>query len=136
MIMDRYNVYISGHHALADEKTNSANHNYLCNMLDSLGYTWGEVSGCYKGKPEQSIKILDVSSIPVLVGLAQSVNQECILAVRRDTKEAKLIYCDGRPDEIIGQFVPLDSYTISDGKVYVVQPYEVEHTAAHNTIRR
>jgi len=136
MNMDRYNVYISSDHYLADAETNQANHGYLCDMLDKLNYTWRQVEGCYKGEPEATIEVQDISNIPILLGLAQSLNQECILAVKTDTKEAKLIYCNNRSDQIIGKFVPLDAYTIVDGKVYVIQPYEIKHTAAHNTIRR
>lgn len=109
------------------------------NRTDSLerwlragGFATVQVNGCYKGNRERSILIIDDAPSNSLcesavMRLARQYEQESVLAVDAN-RQARLIYCDDRSFESIGQWRGVskktaehsDAYTERAGQYYTV----------------
>lgn len=104
-----YNVYLTAWRAGVPVFQNLVAMAQLWRALPSLDKLNSDlIVGYYKGEGEQSIALYRVSGYELLRDIAHDFQQESILVVDSTTHEARLVYCDHRPDEHLGQFSRVD----------------------------
>lgn len=125
---------VSGALAACDPQANKDRTDSLERWLRAEGFATVQVNGCYKGKREPAILVLDDRPgndlcESAVIRLARQYDQESVLAVDSN-RQARLIYCDGGHFETIGRWHavgadtvinnPSASYTERAGQYYTV----------------
>lgn len=98
----------------------------LKNDLESLGFNFKEVVGCYKGQFETSLVIpILCDSVETLKGLLMHYNQDCIMVI--DVNNLSYLHYPNNTWELVGTFREVtkevaesrEAYTFDNGQYYI-----------------
>jgi hypothetical protein len=110
----KYTVFISAFRSKFTWEENLERHNSMHADLMAAGYGYancvGAVEGVFEGQLELSyyVRCEYSEDLEVLLLLASLYEQDCILIVDNDTKEASLVFDDLESPEFIGHFTEVD----------------------------